>query len=159
MKLLFLLEAISFRHLLLVCLFSPIFLPAGDTKIEKYGGFSVSLGERGIKGVLGWLHPLVEISVGRSSPSWIGKWVASQILFRMISGPGSIRGQVGGDARLMVSACLEMCLYFLGYQCVLLSDYCSCWWSLLLHLLICFHIVVFGGEWGLKSDFTPSLPS
>lgn len=58
--------------------------------------------------------------------------VASKTFFGIISKPGGFRGWV----EAMPSAFLE--LY-----------HCFCW------LLTCFHIVVFGGERGLKADVIP----
>lgn len=59
-----------------ICYWSafPIFFPAGDIEMENHSGFSCPFGERGVKGVHGWLHVLVETSLGYSSPSWAGTW-------------------------------------------------------------------------------------
>lgn len=70
----FSLEVIRSRNLLLVCLSFSIFLPARDIEMENHSLFSCLFGVRQNKGVHGWLHALVEISLGCSSPSWESKW-------------------------------------------------------------------------------------
>lgn len=109
--------------MLLACFPSPIFLSAGDSKIENYRKFSCLFGERWNKRYscltsCACKNPLASPLLFREV------MVASKILFRIISEPGGGRGGLGQYPSSCLLAFLEMCLSFCWYEPVLLSDYC-----------------------------------
>lgn len=140
-----LLEVISSRHLLLACFPSPIFLSAGDSKMENYRKFSSLFGERWNKRCSCACRLLLSVR---------GVMVATKILLRINSEPGRVRGELGQYPSSCLLTFLEICLSFCWYEPVLLSDY----WSLLMFFVWLFYLSTFivlslkeGEVWNLTS--------